>query len=240
MLRPAIALGILALAACSPPVPESGAAPGYFDSYRDYNDYRLRRDEQLYGGRSPAPVTTPTTVRPPGQTPVAAAIPPGRLGGPSPAPVTTAAAEDGDDTARSEVAIDLDNPSISDEQDFAAVSNRQSIESDAERLRAQREAYQVIQPTALPTRSGSEAPNIVEYAISTRNAVGQKIYRRNTIFAGDKYVKNCARYASSDLAQEDFLRSGGPERDKQGLDPDGDGFACSWDPTPFRRIARQG
>ena len=28
------------------------------------------------------------------------------------------------------------------------------------------------------------------------------------------------------------------ERDRMGLDPDGDGFACAWDPAPFR-LARQ-
>ena len=44
----------------------------------------------------------------------------------------------------------------------------------------------------------------------------------------------CGKFASPDLAQMDFLQSGGPERDRKGLDPDGDGFACAWDPTPFR------
>jgi hypothetical protein len=34
------------------------------------------------------------------------------------------------------------------------------------------------------------------------------------------------------------LSNGGPERDRLGLDPDGDGFACYWDPTPFR-LARK-
>jgi hypothetical protein len=42
---------------------------------------------------------------------------------------------------------------------------------------------------------------------------------------------------SDDLAQEAFLSEGGPERDRLGVDPDGDGFACRWDPTPFRRAA---
>ena len=31
-----------------------------------------------------------------------------------------------------------------------------------------------------------------------------------------------------------FLEAGGPKRDRKGLDPDGDGFACAWDPRPFR------
>jgi hypothetical protein len=34
------------------------------------------------------------------------------------------------------------------------------------------------------------------------------------------------------------LANGGPERDKEGLDPDGDGFACGWDPRPFRSALR--
>lgn len=44
----------------------------------------------------------------------------------------------------------------------------------------------------------------------------------------------CAKFSSPDLAQEAFLSAGGPDRDRKGLDPDGDGYACSWDPRPFR------
>jgi hypothetical protein len=29
------------------------------------------------------------------------------------------------------------------------------------------------------------------------------------------------------------LARGGPDKDPRGLDPDGDGFACGWDPAPF-------
>ena len=32
------------------------------------------------------------------------------------------------------------------------------------------------------------------------------------------------------------LERGGPQRDRLGVDPDGDGFACSWNPTPFRAV----
>ena len=125
------------------------------------------------------------------------------------------------------------NPGISDEQDFSAVSSRESIESDAARLAAQREQYQVIEPTAVPSRSGAGGPNIVEYALSTSNVPGQAIYRRSALRLSD-YNRNCVKYASSDLAQEAFLKAGGPEKDRLNLDPDGDGFACQWDPTPFR------
>src|SRR5690606_21855215 len=127
---------------------------------------------------------------------------------------------------------------ISDEQDFGAVSGRQSIESDAERLARQRAAYEVVQPTAVPTRPSGTGPNIVAYALSTTNAVGQKIYSRSGFNADSKFLRACASYTSSDRAQQDFLANGGPQKDSKGVDPDGDGFACYWDPTPFRKVAR--
>jgi len=87
----------------------------------------------------------------------------------------------------------------------------------------------------LPTRSGAEGPNIVQFALSTRNARGEKAYSRSGLAGSARFQRNCGKYASPDLAQEAFLRSGGPERDKMGIDPDGDGFACSWDPSPYRK-----
>lgn len=134
----------------------------------------------------------------------------------------------------------VDSAAISDEQDFDAVSERETIESDAERIARQREAYTVIQPTALPERSGAERPNIVAFALETTNALGQQVYRRSSVNAENRFARACARYASADLAQEAFLSSGGPERDRRGMDPDGDGFACAWDPTPFRAARSAG
>jgi hypothetical protein len=130
--------------------------------------------------------------------------------------------------------VDAGAPSISDEQDFAAVSGRQTIESDAERIAANRAAYQQVQPTALPTRNGGDAATIVEFALSTTNNVGQPIYSRSMIMAQSRFIRNCGKYPSQDMAQQDFLGRGGPRRDPKGLDPDGDGFACYWDPAPFR------
>lgn len=124
------------------------------------------------------------------------------------------------------------NGGISDEQDFAAVSQRETIESDAERLARNRAQYTVIQPTAVPERAGS-GPNIVQFALSTTHAPGTQVYNRSSLRFTDQAAA-CARYASPDLAQEAFLAAGGPERDRRGLDPDGDGFACAWDPRPFR------
>ncbi len=128
----------------------------------------------------------------------------------------------------------VNNPAISDEQSFAAVSSRETIESDAERLARQRAAYQVIEPEAVPQRTGRSGPNIVQFALSTSNAVGERIYSRRGLFAERRFRAACAKFASPDLAQEAFLRAGGPETDRLGVDPDGDGFACGWNPAPFR------
>ncbi len=128
---------------------------------------------------------------------------------------------------------------ISQETNFEAVSAQRTIEDDAARRAALAAQYQVVQPTAVPTRAGGAVPNIVEYALSTTHAPGTKIYSRVGLNAAQRAARNCAKFASPDLAQQDFLARGGPQRDPQGLDPDGDGFACTWDPRPFQ-LARGG
>jgi len=218
-----LVLGALTLAACSPTVPDSGARKGVgFEGYGDYNAYRSARDAELTGLRPAGTVTAaPLSPAPVTSGPIA--------GAPLPA--------DGDPAVGTAVATaDPNHTRISDEQDFDAVANRQSIESDKERLARQRAAYQVIEPTAVPTRTGGSGQNIVAYALSSTHPLGQKVYRRNLLGGSAKFERNCAKFASEDLAQEAFLAAGGPDRDKSGLDPDGDGYACRWDPTPFRNL----
>lgn len=123
---------------------------------------------------------------------------------------------------------------ISNENNFDAVGNARSIEDDAQLIAQNRAQYEVVQPGALPARSGNSGPNIVQYALQTKHAVGQQLYTRVGLNKRAKFQRNCAKYASSDQAQTDFLAQGGPRRDKLGLDPDGDGYACGWDPRPFR------
>lgn len=131
------------------------------------------------------------------------------------------------------------NPGLSDEQDFGAVSDRQSIESDAQRLERNRTLYTLIEPTQVPIRPGTDIPNIVAYAIKTSNPVGEPLYSRSPFKSQNRSLRNCAKYVSAAAAQEAFLKTGGPERDRYGLDPDGDGFACRWDPTPFRTAIKK-
>lgn len=221
MMRITLPLLLLALAACSPTVPDSGAGVGFGD-YDSFETARIERERLL---RAETPVVpgqrslsdeTIANVDPSIGAAPAGGAPLSALQPQAEAPVTT------------------NNPGISDEQDFAAVSARETIESDAERLARLREEYKVIQPEALPTRSGSGGPNIVEFALSTTNRVGQSIYRRSGFNAENRFNRACARYATADQAQLDFLSRGGPENDRLGVDPDGDGFACYWDPAPFR------
>lgn len=132
------------------------------------------------------------------------------------------------------------NSSISDENDFKAVASRESIQSDAERMARNRAQYQQVQPTAVPTRAGNTGPNIVQYALSTTNPRGMQLYSRSPLQVPGRAARSCAKYGSADLAQMAFLEKGGPQRDWLGLDPDGDGFACNWDPAPFRQAALSG
>lgn len=127
------------------------------------------------------------------------------------------------------------NPSISDEQDFSAVSSRESIESDRERLARQRAQYQVIEVTSVPPPSSHAGPNIVAYALATTHAPGTEVHRRMNPLRWSRWENACLQYRSQDAAQEAFLANGGPERDRDNLDPDGDGYACWWDPTPLRQ-----
>jgi hypothetical protein len=124
---------------------------------------------------------------------------------------------------------------VSDEQDFEAVAARETIESDRARIERNRALYQIDQPGALPQRTGSVGPSIVEYALATQHPVGVKLFQRSPI-RFKRIEVACAPYANADLAQEAFLAAGGPNRDRLGMDPDGDGYACGWDPSPYRAV----
>lgn len=258
-----MAAGLAACAPAVPDSnPDRGAGVG-FGSYAEYQQRQLEREAQLRASAVPAaPTVTAQTLDPNAPAAAATAVAsapqaparsapaePLRTVASAPAPQRDEAAEI---AASARAALNnsgaprvqasptnpapalVNNSGISDEQDFDAVSARQSIESDAERLARQRAQYQVIAPTAVPERT-STGPNIIEYALSTRHNKGTQIIRRVGFNLANKNRRNCAGFASDDDAQEQFLKLGGPEKDRLALDPDGDGFACGWDPAPFRR-----
>lgn len=128
------------------------------------------------------------------------------------------------------------NPNLSSEQDFDAVSAERDIQQDAARIAEARQQYQLVTPVDVQ-RPDETGPNIIDYALSTNHAIGTKLHRRGPL-AGARTKQACTRYRTADTAQEAFLEAGGPERDRLGLDPDGDGFACAWDPATYRKLVR--
>lgn len=77
-------------------------------------------------------------------------------------------------------------------------------------------------------------PALVRYAYQEQHDPGQAVYRRtggSVLEAG----RTCSTYATADVAQRAFIAAGGPILDPRGMDPDGDGFVCGWDPRPLRQ-----
>ncbi|UOA26330.1 hypothetical protein [Pseudosulfitobacter sp. DSM 107133] len=233
----AAALG--ALAACQPAVPDSAAGVGNpgrgvgFDTYATPVPAAPAVSSQSLDGTSvPAATSAAAT----------GSFDPDLLAASLDADEAAAAANSGRPVVNASPSnpapAPVSNPGISDENDFDAVASRQTIASDKARIAQNRAQYEVVQPTALAARDGSGGPNVVEYALQTNHERGFKVYTRLGLGGQAKMARNCAKYPNSDEAQADFLERGGPNRDRMGLDPDGDGYACDWDPTPFRRAVQ--
>ena len=228
-MRTILAAGAaLTLAACEPPLPDSTVAGAGFTTPTRGDAAR----EAELTGRSAAPLPTPLG-GPQSEAERLAADARAALGLPArPAPLPGALG--------GATELDRDNPSISQEQNFDVVSAERDIQADAERLRAAREQYRVVQPEELDLERPEESgPNIFAYALNDAQPVGTEgAYRRGLGASASRAAQRCAGYASMDVAQEDFLSAGGPDRDRLGLDPDGDGNACSWDPAVVRNLVR--
>lgn len=235
---------ILAVSACSPSIPDSAAGVGF----GDYNEYQAQQDARTRAAAQGTPLPPAGTVS--GET-----IQSGAIGTPLTAineqqtiaaETTATLAATRANSGVAPVEASPSNPApqtvetatgISIENDFDAVDNARSIESDAALIERNRAQYQVIQPTALPNRVNDNRPNIVAYALATNHPVGTQIYNRVGINKQARFERNCAELGSPDRAQMEFLANGGPARDRKGLDPDGDGYACNWNPAPFRNAS---
>lgn len=246
LLLPMMLVSPLALAACAPSVPNSGVGFGSYDA---------QRESALNGG---APVVAPGAQPIVGGTVTAQPIGGGAPLAGSPYPVPTPAGQ-GFSTDRLGAAIDRasgaapvagDNTgaviggAVGAPMDTAAGSyaplplSPLGANAPAAAAPAAPVAPVVppVAPVAPPQRSTS-GPNLVQYALTSSNAVGAPVYQRSSLGLRDPQ-KVCASYGSPDQAQTAFLEAGGPDRDRKGLDPDGDGFACTWDPTPFRNAVK--
>ena len=262
-----IGCAFVALAACQPKIPDSGAGVGFdnavlkpvpqqptntaaaIPSATAVSQETLSSPTTTAAATSKPKPKPQTTLQPMATTATAAtatsAVPATTASASNAAPVPTSSASSVAQTTSDGVVhaspnnpapVLMDNPGISDENNFASVGSRRSIEDDAARIASNKANYQVITPTALPTRTGS-GPNVVAFALSTKHAVGTKAYSRIGLTTQSRHQKACAKYTSSSDAQSAFLAKGGPNKDRLGLDPDGDGYACNWDPAPFRQAA---
>jgi len=234
------------LAACQPALPESGAgAPGQGVGFDTSDSARAQLD---------APLTVQSqTLRSSDQQNQAVTSETAQVAATVNAQTSSIANDTlaalGNDVARTSVEagrqvvnaspsnpapVAVNNAGISDENDFGAVSGRHSIESDKARIAENRAQYAVVQPTALPSRSGSNQLNVVAYALETQHPRGTQVHRRLGFASVARTQRNCAKYNSADDAQLEFLTRGGPTRDRLALDPDGDGYACDWNPAKYR------
>ena len=92
-------------------------------------------------------------------------------------------------------------------------------------------------PAGLPVAtSGPYAgttPVLVRYAFAARHNPGTAVWKRANASTATA-ARACAIWPSAERAQLAFLGFGGPDADPRGMDPDGDGFVCGWDPAPYR------
>lgn len=224
---------IAALAACEPTVPDSGAGVG-FNDYANFELERARREAALNGsGRVALPSAPAATGQPTTQAIPSTELQAAGIGASSVDPGAPLSAINPAANTPTTVPANQNNPGISDENDFSAVASRETIQSDAARRQQQASVREVIEPTAIPARPTATGPNIVAYALGAPNRLGQEWYSRSILSGQGRFQRNCAAYNNPDAAQRDFLARGGPDRDPRGIDPDGDGFACGWDPAPF-------
>ena len=83
------------------------------------------------------------------------------------------------------------------------------------------------------TSYDSTASVLARYATTLSHNPGEAHFARSALPPGAA-ERACARFATSEAAQIAFIARGGPQADPLGLDPDGDGFVCGWDPRPLR------
>lgn len=148
-------------------------------------------------------------------------------------PVVTTADGTGALPGASEIGIDPNaqeiNLSLSSQEE-----QKVQREAAARRLEAARAQRVEIAPEALPQQNNNA--NVVKFARATTHPVGKRLYRRNPLISRSQSRQTCRRFDSPDDAQRQFLARGGPEQDPFNLDPDGDGFACQFDPEIYRKL----
>ena len=252
-------IAVTALAACDPEPPYSNvqANPGGGVGFSDYRAYmraqeelsRIRAAQARQGATAQNPVMQVNPGRPQSEAgsgsigaEAVAALRPGAAAASSPVQQPPAA-----QTAQASPPQDVGAPlSALAPQDAAPAAQEAGVSSQTftpqpfgtarQNRVVQRDHVPQVRVDSVP--QGEGGPNLFAYALSTTHNVGQERYTRSNPLRWRRWERACAQFRTQDEAQEAFLAAGGPERDPNHLDPDGDGFACWWDPAPFREAAR--
>ncbi|ABD54137.1 hypothetical protein Jann_1220 [Jannaschia sp. CCS1] len=120
-----------------------------------------------------------------------------------------------------------------DPTNLTAIAEGAIAESEAQSTGG---VFDSVQPQqASDVRPPPLIPRVAAFALRTTHQPGQQQWRRNPFRRDGGSL--CAQFETRDEAQDRFLRDGGPERDPNGMDPDGDGFVCGFDPTALRASA---
>ena len=124
-----------------------------------------------------------------------------------------------------------DNPNsitLSNETQEEQRKSREAYARRQQEIAAERVEVNTVNVPDTPTT------NVAHYARTTSNQLGVKRYSRNRTG-----LSGCNNYRTSYDAQRAFLEAGGPANDPRNLDKDGDGFACKFDPAPYRNLQAQ-
>ena len=233
---------VLGLAACDTTAPYSNVmeTAGRGVGFSDYAQYmraqeelsRIRRAEAAQTRVTGAPVSSQVAVQTPQpqQTGTIGSQAVAALRGTAPAPAPMASTAQVASVQTAVPATPAQPASVSNQQfqpqPFGTPQQNQVITRDF-----------VPQVRVSEAEMGAGGPNLFNYALSTTQRVGEQRHTRRNLLRWQRWEAACAQFANQDLAQEAFLAAGGPDRDPENMDPDGDGFACWWDPSPFRQAA---
>jgi len=132
-----------------------------------------------------------------------------------------------------DIGIDPNSESINLSLSTQEEQKRQREAAERRRQAAQSQLV-VIDPEPVPQQDINA--NVVAFARETSHPVGTKVYNRPVFRNRMQSASVCRRFESNEEAQRQFLANGGPNTDRYNLDPDGDGFACDFDPEKYRRL----
>lgn len=212
-MRALTLIPLLMLAACSGE--NQGWNPNYQAFATPYGDYLRGRELALTGRRAEPPRVIPVAL--PARAPTAAEI-----AGPSPVQileqaVTPPSTQPRRVQMRGAPAIDPVPPSLPSARPVLP-SQRTVLSQPVVVVPATPPAAVVVttpsRTTVAPVQSRRLSTNV------------QPLYPRSVNVVGD-----CSVFSTPEAAQRTFRREGGPQNDPLGLDPDGDGNACSFRPA---------